>query len=152
MRTAKEGQLNNLVSTLVSRGDPGFYELVVQNPGYQANCDLWVPTNVAQPQPGQVAAPRPTPVPTPPPGPTPMQTAQCRQLAMDVVMPTASKAKSGKAVVAVQKELVENCQKAIRDYGDVGLYCFESAVRQSFQSGGPFLPPEMAFNFCVSAR
>jgi hypothetical protein len=156
VRTDRERQLGQLVDLLITRGDPGFYEYVVENPGYQANCDLMVPTTAVQPQPLPVAAPRPTPLPAPPPpppGPTPMQTARCRQDALDIATTLAPYAKNGKSAAAALDSLFNWCQQAATDKGDVGLYCFEAANRQfivGLQSGYPPMEPTQYYRYCVS--
>jgi hypothetical protein len=42
-RTRTEVELNNLLKLLLTEGEPGLYKYVVENPGYEEQCKLWVP-------------------------------------------------------------------------------------------------------------
>jgi len=42
-RTPLERQLNTILAIVLLEGEPGLYKFVVDSPGYQQECALWVP-------------------------------------------------------------------------------------------------------------
>ena len=101
--------------------------MVVETPGYQNQCQLWVPEGGRQAAPPQPQQPMPS-------APDPALVSRGVTLAADLVesparyLPRGSKA-GGEAFTA----LTALCQDAVQRHGARGFTCFETAWRRAFR-------------------
>jgi hypothetical protein len=164
-RTTLERNLTALLQVAASEGEPGFYKMVVETPGYQSQCQLWIPdgaTRASQPTPRPAApAHAPTATPAPPSAPDPMLMSRCVTVAVDLAeqlsqdLPPGSSA-GGKAFEAFHGL----CRIAVEQHGARGFTCFESAWRRSLRMNRRMEPGSSTaaqaanaeYQLCVSAR
>jgi hypothetical protein len=118
-RTALETELTRMALLWVTEGDPGIYKLVVDEPGYQRQCNLIVPQN--QPVASQSA-------PAPKPAPTIDQAlaSRCFRDAHDFVPATQIKWDDPNAV---GRQVLEICRQLAIRHSVGGVECFEWSFR-----------------------